>query len=90
MPWEGSLGSPTGESGCSLLHLGVEVMVEEGKGEAVQGKEVGGYQGLPQRSLRPLRLDGGKKRSERNGLKSIVPWSLYHHNLPSPSKNFHL
>lgn len=46
-------------------------------------------QGLLRRGLRPLRLEGDKKRSDRNGLKSTVPWSLYHYRLPRPQTNFH-
>lgn len=30
------------------------------------------------------------KRSDKNGLKSTVPWSLYHYEIPRPQKNFHL
>lgn len=33
-------------------------------------------QGLPQRGMRPLRLEEDIRRSDRNGLKSKVPWSL--------------
>ena len=70
-------------------------MVEGGREEGLfsarkLGAEGPEGQGLPQRGLRLLRLEGDKKRSERNGLKSTVPWSSYHYDLPRPSKNFHL
>lgn len=95
LPWEGGLGSPTWGFWLQSAPLGVEVMVEGGRGKGLfsarkLGAEGPEGQGLPQRGLRLLRLEGDKKRSERNGLKSTVPWSLYHYDLPSPSKNFHL
>lgn len=71
-----------------MLHFGSGEGWWEGRGEGLLGAV--DPEGLPQRSLRPLRLEGDKKRSDRNGLKSTVPWSLYHYELPRPQKDFHL
>lgn len=72
LPWEGSLGSPTSGIWLQSVPLWEEVRVEGGQ----LGAEDPDDQGLPRRGLRALRLEEDEKRSDRDGFKSTVPWSL--------------